>query len=166
MQYVTKFKPTQLQMSHLHTLRCFARLIIHNSLKQWRSKYLTTRLVVTGISCCVQTYLLALKQSWPSGHSNERGFPTEHWISIRPDYVPTEVNKLGVKTTGILMLLLLHGPAFDFCSSWPRFMASTLKASILFSHSLRQTWTYQFTWSSLQESTRLMFLMETDADTS
>ena len=80
--------------------------------------------------------------------------------------MPTEVSKPGVKTTGILMLLLLHGPAFDFCSSWLRFMASTLKASILFSHSLKQTWMYHFTCSSLQESTRLMFLMETDADTS
>ena len=78
MQYVIKFKPTQLLMSHLHTCRCFARLIIQNSLKQWRSKYPTTRLVVTGISYCEQIYLLALRQLWPSGHSNERGFPMEH----------------------------------------------------------------------------------------
>ena len=32
----------------------------------------------------------------------------EHLISTKPDYVLTEVNKLGNKTTRILMLLLLH----------------------------------------------------------
>ncbi len=131
---------------------------------------MTTKLVVTGISCCVQIYLLALKQSWLFGHSNERDFPMERLLSIRLsirlDYALTEVNKLGVKTTGILMLLLLHGLVFDFCLLWLRSMASNLKASISFLHSLKQTWTYQFIWSFLQESIRLMFQNETSADMS
>ena len=69
---------------------------------------MTTKLVVTGISCCVQIYLSARKQSWLFGRSNERDFTMEHLISTKPDYVLTEVNKLGNKTTRILMLLLLH----------------------------------------------------------
>ncbi len=127
---------------------------------------MTTKLVITGISCCVQIHLLALKQSWLFGHSNERDFPMERLISIRLNYALTEVNKLGFKTNGILMLLLLHGLVLDFCLLWLRFMASNLKASILFLHSLKQTWTYQFIWSFLQESIQLMFQMETGADMS
>jgi hypothetical protein len=73
-------------------------------------------------------YLSVLKQSWPFGHSSARGFPMECLISIKPDYVLMEVNRLGVKMTGILMLLSLHGLAFDFCLLWPRFMVSNLKA--------------------------------------
>ncbi len=118
------------------------------------------------LSCCVQIYLLALKQSWLFGHSNERDFPMERLTSIRLNYALMEVNKLGVKTTGILMLLLIHGLVFDFCLLWLRSTASNLKASVSFLHSLKQTWTYQFIWSFLQESIRLMFQMETGADMS
>ncbi len=60
-------------------------------------------------------YLSVLKQSWPFGCSNARGFLMEGLISIKPDYVLMEVNKLGVKTTGILMPLSLHGLAFCLC---------------------------------------------------
>jgi len=127
---------------------------------------MTTKLIVTGISCCVQIYLSAQKQSWLFGCSNERDFPMECLIIIRHDYVLTEVNKLGDKTTGILMLLLLNGLACDFCLLWLRFMASNLKALISFLHSLKQIWTYQFIWSFLQESIRLMFQMAIGADTS
>jgi len=64
--------------------------------------------------------------------SFKRDFPMECLINTRPDYVLTEVNKLGVKTTGIPMLQSLHGLVFDFCSLWLRFMASNLKASLSF----------------------------------
>jgi hypothetical protein len=117
-----KFKPTHIPMSHSHTHKCFERLIIQNSLKQWRSKLAIMRIIVSGISCYVKTYLSALRQSWPFGCSNASNSPTEHSISIRPNYVLMEVNRLRVKTTGTHMLLLLHGLVFDFCLLLPRFM--------------------------------------------
>ena len=52
----------------------------------------------------------------------------EHLINTRPDYVLTEVNKLGVKTTGIPMLQSLHVLVFNFCSLWLRFMALKSKS--------------------------------------
>jgi hypothetical protein len=61
---------------------------------------------------------LGAKQSWLFGHSSARGFPMECLISIKPDYVLMEVNRPGVKTTGILMILSLHGLAFNFCLLW------------------------------------------------
>jgi hypothetical protein len=115
MLYVIKFKPTRLPICHSRTHKCFKRLIIQNSLTQWRSKLAITRIIVTGISCCKKTYLLALRQSWPLGCSNASGSPMERSISIRPDYVLMEINRLGVKTTGTHMLLSLHGLVFDFC---------------------------------------------------
>ncbi len=165
MLHVIKFKPTQLPISHSRTHKCFERLIIRNSLKQWRSKLAFTRIIVTGISCCKKTYLLALRQSLPFGCSNASSSPTEHSISIRPKYVLMEVNRLGVKTTGTYMLLLLHGLVFSFSLLSPRFMVLNWKASTLFLHFLRHIWMYRFTWSFLQKLVQLMPLMGTSADT-
>ncbi len=77
---------------------------------------MTMKRIAIGISCCVQTYLSVLRRSWLFGHSNARGFPMKRLISIKLDYVLMEVNRLGVKTTGTLMPLSLHGLAFDYCS--------------------------------------------------
>jgi hypothetical protein len=151
MLYAIKFKPTQLPMSHAHTHKCFERLIKQMFLKQWRSKLAITRIIVTGISCYVKTYLSTLRQSWLFGCSNTSNSPMEHSISIRPDYVLMDVNRLGVKTTGTHMLLSLHELVFNFCLLPPKFIVSNQKASTLFLHLLRQIWIHRFTWSFLQE---------------
>jgi hypothetical protein len=145
-----KFKPTQLPMSHSRTHRCFKRLIIQNSLKQWRSKLAITRIIVTGISRCKKTYLLLLRQSWLFGCSSASSSPMECSMRIRPNYVLMEVNRLGVKTTGAHNLLSLHGLVFDFCLLLPKFMVSNQKASTLFFHFLWQIWMYRFTWSFMR----------------
>ncbi len=165
MLYAIKFKPTKLPMNHSRTHKCFERLIIQNSLRQSRSKLAITRIVVTGISCYVKTYLLVLRQSWPFGCSNASDSPTECSISIRPDYVLMEVNRLGVKTTGTHMLLSLHGLVFDVCLLLPWFTILNWNALTLFLHFLRQIWTYRLTWTFLQELIQLMSLMGTGADT-
>ncbi len=49
-------------------------------------------------------------------------------ISIRPDYVLMEVNRLGVKTPGTHVLQLLHGLVIYFCLLLPRLMVSNQKS--------------------------------------
>ncbi len=162
--YVIKFKPTQLPVIHLRTHKCFERLIIQNSLKQWRLKLAITRIVVTVISCYKKTYLLALRQSWPFGCSNASNSPTEHSISIRPDYVLMEVKRLGVKTSGTHMLLSLHGLVFHFCFC-NCLESKSINFVLAFPQADLGVPVYQFTWSFLHELIQLMSLMGTGADT-
>ncbi len=138
MRYVIIFRHIQPQMNASRIPKCCMKMIGYNSSKQWKSKYMTTKNVVIGLSCYAKIYLLASKRLWPFGLSNARVFLTVRSINIRLDYVRTEVNKLGDWITGTLMLLLLHGLAFNCCLLLQRFMVLNPRASILFLHSLSQ----------------------------
>ncbi len=138
MVYVIKFKPKQLSMSHSGTHKCFKKLIIQNSLKQWRLKSAITRIIVTGISCC--------KKDLPLGAKSIMAI----WLFKRKQFPDRMLNKHkaqlcahGGQQTWGQDYWDTHAPVItwasvDFCLLSPRFMVLNQKASTLFLHFLRQ----------------------------